>query len=101
MRDKLNFPRNILGRSVFRTMGGFAWRRAHCGVSKMMTRRYVQPRDSCGPLNQQARNDIRRFLLAVRSYPDRVAQEPRITFEQHLSSLFAAAKPDPRRRGRP
>ena len=67
----------------------------------MMTRRHVQPRDSYGPQNQQARNDIRRFLLAVRSYPDRVAQEPRITFEQHLSSLFAAAKPDPRRRGRP
>jgi hypothetical protein len=67
----------------------------------MMTRRYVQPRNSSGPQNQQARNDIRRFLLAVRSYPDRVAREPTITFEQHLSSLFAAAKADSRRRGRP
>jgi hypothetical protein len=102
MRDKLNSPRNIRGRPVFLTMDGFACRRA--GIAErvgMMTRRYVQPRDSSGPRNQQARKDIRRFLLAVRSYPDRVAQEPRITFEQHLSSLFAAAKPDSRRRGRP
>jgi hypothetical protein len=67
----------------------------------MRTRRHVQPRASSGPQNQQARNDMRRFLLAVRSYPDRIAQEPRITFEQHFTSLIATAKPIPRRRGQP
>jgi hypothetical protein len=65
----------------------------------MTTRRHVQPRASSGPQNQQARNDMRRFLLAVRSYPDRIAQEPRITFEQHFTSLIATAKAIPRRRG--
>jgi hypothetical protein len=65
----------------------------------MTTRRRIQPRASSGPQNQQARNDMRRFLLAVRSYPDRIAQEPKVTFEQHFTSLFATAKPIPRRRG--
>jgi hypothetical protein len=65
----------------------------------MTTRRRIQPRASSGPQNQQARNDMRRFLRAVRSYPDRIAQEPKVTFEQHFTSLFATAKPIPRRRG--
>ena len=65
----------------------------------MTTRRYVQRCARSGPQNQQARNDMRRFLLAVRSYPDRIAQEPRITFEQHFTSLIATAKQISRRRG--
>jgi len=37
--------------------------------------------------NEQVRVEIRSFLLALASYPDRFAVNPRITFEEHRSSI--------------
>jgi hypothetical protein len=38
----------------------------------------------------QAHEDVRNFLLAIDSYPARVAKEPRLSFHEHLCSIFAA-----------
>ena len=59
--------------------------------------RHVQPRESVYPGNEQVRVEIQNFLLAIASYPDRFAQDPDISFEQHFGSLAAAGKTDPRR----
>ena len=47
----------------------------------------------------QVRREINNFLQALDSYPDRVAKEPNVTFQQHLCSIFAGR--DDRRRNRP
>ena len=47
-------------------------------------RHHVQPRDSVQPRNEQVRKEIQGFLRAVNSYPDRVAKEPRISFQKNL-----------------
>lgn len=39
------------------------------------------------------------FLRAIDSYPDRFAKEPKVSFEQHLFSLVAAAGKADSRRG--
>jgi hypothetical protein len=49
---------------------------------------HVQPRESIPHSNTQASEEIEKFLRAVESYPERVAQEPSLTFRQHLASLF-------------
>jgi hypothetical protein len=38
------------------------------------------------------RREIETYLAALHSYPERVAQEPCISFEQHLFSLTMAAE---------
>jgi hypothetical protein len=43
--------------------------------------------------------EIRDFLRAVASYPDRAAKEPSVSFHEHLCSIFAAG--DPRSGTRP
>jgi hypothetical protein len=48
--------------------------------------------------NRQAFKEIREFLRAVESYPERVAKEPTITFRRHLSSVMAAPEDDAPRR---
>jgi len=48
--------------------------------------------------NRQAFEEIKEFLRAVESYPERVAKEPTITFRRHLSSLIAAPEDDVPRR---
>jgi hypothetical protein len=48
--------------------------------------------------NRQAFKEIREFLRAVESYPERVAKEPTLTFRRHLSSLMAAPQDDAPRR---
>ena len=48
--------------------------------------------------NEQVRIEIQSFLLALDSYPERFAQSPGISFEEHRSSLVEAAVPSPRRR---
>jgi hypothetical protein len=57
----------------------------------------VQPRVIAPPRMAQIRRakrevqeEIQNFLRAVDSYPARVAKEPRVSFQQHLSSIFAA-----------
>jgi hypothetical protein len=49
---------------------------------------HVQPRESDPHCNEQASEDIQKFLRAVASYPERVAKEPGVSFRQHLASLF-------------
>lgn len=40
--------------------------------------------------NELVRLEIETFLLALVSYPDRFARDPRITFDEYRSSLAAA-----------
>jgi hypothetical protein len=54
----------------------------------------VQPRAIVPPRKEQVQQEIRNFLLAVDSYPKRVAKEPEITFQEHLCSFFASASGD-------
>lgn len=48
--------------------------------------------------NEQVRREIQSFLQALNSYPDRVAQNPGVTFEEHCSGTVRTAKTEPRRR---
>ncbi|MFZ0295905.1 MAG: hypothetical protein WAL52_20000 [Candidatus Sulfotelmatobacter sp.] len=61
---------------------------------------HVQPREGEPVRNEQASEEIKKFLRALDSYPDRVAKEPSVSFRRHLSSLFKASrkKPDEPRR---
>jgi hypothetical protein len=59
---------------------------------KSKMQHHVQPREGVPERNQQASDEIQKFLLAVDSYPDRAAKEPRLSFRRHLASLFAATK---------
>ena len=67
----------------------------------------VQPREIAPPRGAQVRivqgeveEEIQDFLQAVNSYPARVAKEPRLSFQQHLSSIFAARNDEHDRRDR-
>jgi|HubBroStandDraft_4_1064222.scaffolds.fasta_scaffold338570_1 hypothetical protein len=40
-------------------------------------------------ISPEVEEEIQNFLEAVKSYPSRAAKEPGITFQQHLSSIFA------------
>jgi hypothetical protein len=44
---------------------------------------------------KEVREEIQRFLEALESYPARFAREPKVSFEQHLLSLNAAAGVEP------
>jgi len=64
--------------------------------------RRVEPREKYVEGNQQVRIEMQSFLRALDSYPERFAQDPGISFEEHRSSLVPAAsispaKKDPRR----
>ena len=60
-------------------------------------REVVAPRSGPVPLvRAQVREEIQSFLHALDSYPARVAKEPRVSFHQHLCSLFAAPRDDRR-----
>jgi hypothetical protein len=61
-------------------------------------RNHVQPRESVQAREAQVRREIEGFLRAVSSYPKRAAKEPRVSFQKHLCSVFAASEPQPRRR---
>ena len=61
----------------------------------------VQPRESLLSGNRQVRSEIRSFLEALHSYPERFAEEPGITFEQHLCNLVSGGTREPRRRMQP
>jgi hypothetical protein len=75
----------LMGRLSFPRMSGI----------KAKMHGQIQP--SIAPLRSaQVQQEIRNFLRALDSYPARVAKEPRVSFHQHLCSVFAAA-PDHRR----
>jgi hypothetical protein len=46
--------------------------------------------------NEQVRKEIRSFLQALDSYPDRFAMNPRISFEEHRSALVQTPETDRR-----
>lgn len=48
--------------------------------------------------NDQVRIEIQSFLQALRSYPERFARNPRLTFEEHCIGLVQTDKGEPRRR---
>lgn len=63
----------------------------------------IQPREAAPPIGapihvriakNEVQEEIRNFLRAVNSYPARVAKDPHVTFQQHLSSIFAAVGED-------
>jgi len=65
----------------------------------------VQPRQTVRPASQpvdilQVQEEIDNFLRALNSYPARAAKDPRVTFQQHVGSIFAADddSSNPRRR---
>ena len=58
----------------------------------------VQPRESLLSGNKQVRSEIRSFMEALDSYPERFAEEPGITFEQHLYNRVSPGTREPRRR---
>jgi hypothetical protein len=56
----------------------------------------VRPREGAPPrlaqvqgAKREVQEEIQNFLRAVDSYPACVAKEPRISFQQHLCSIFA------------
>lgn len=64
--------------------------------SKSKMHYHVQPRETIQPRNEQARLEIQNFLHALDSYPARAAKEPRISFQQHLSTVSLPARDDRR-----
>jgi hypothetical protein len=48
--------------------------------------------------NENVRREIACFLRALHSYPERFAQNPSISFEEHRSALVRSGKPEHRRR---
>ncbi len=52
---------------------------------------YVQSRAGLLPRNEQARKEIENFLSALNSYPDRAANDPGLTFQQHFYRLLASS----------
>ena len=54
--------------------------------------RQVPRGDNPLPNDEQVRSEIQTFLLALDSYPDRFAKDPKITFEKHCSSLVPPSK---------
>lgn len=55
---------------------------------KARSRSHVQPRESGEERSARATAEIKTFLRAVESYPNRVAEDPDLTFRQHLANLF-------------
>src|SRR5579862_524971 len=77
-------------------------RQARWSVVKMKSQerlvRPVRTADRRISGNAQVRREIQSFLHALRSYPDRFAKEPHITFEEHHGGLARAASEASRRR---
>jgi len=89
--------RNFLVALVFAATGKVAALRkgklsflGYAGMKRKMLDQ-VQPQVSVSPGNNQAKQEIQKFLLAVRSYPDHAAKEPGLTFHRHLCSFFMIA----------
>ena len=59
---------------------------------------YERPLQSSISADEQVRLEIQSFLAALKSYPDRAAKEPDVTFEQHLYALVSPRQAVPRRR---
>ncbi|MFZ0815987.1 MAG: hypothetical protein WAM78_10735 [Candidatus Sulfotelmatobacter sp.] len=64
--------------------------------SKSKMHYHVQPRETAQPRNEQVRLEIQNFLYALDSYPARATKEPRISFQQHLSTVSVPTHDDRR-----
>ena len=73
------------------TQYAFAWDKLRM---KRKMQHQIQPWESSASPSCRAEEEINSFLLAVDSYPERVAKEPGISFQQHFSSIFEAALHD-------
>ena len=66
--------------------------------SQVQARQTVPPRCEQVQVQQdEVQEEIRDFLRAVASYPDRAAKEPSVSFHQHLCSIFSAGGTRPKR----
>jgi hypothetical protein len=63
---------------------------------KSQLRRQIQSEETVSP--EQVQAEINCFALAVDSYPAHAAQEPGLSFQQHLGSFLAATREDIRSR---
>jgi len=54
----------------------------------------IQPGELPSTRSEQFREEIEGFLHAVDSYPARVAEEPSLSFHQHLCSFFGTRNID-------
>jgi hypothetical protein len=60
----------------------------------MRIKKHHTPEFNADPSRQrEVQQEIDRFLRALRSYPDRFAREPYLSFQQHLSSIVTAVYP--------
>jgi len=59
---------------------------------KMKVRVREEKKGNRVPGNEQVRREIQTFLVALASYPDGFAANPRITFEEHCKSLILSAR---------
>jgi hypothetical protein len=76
-------------------------------AQEMRTQKILRPEARAGMMeagesrltgNDHVRIEMQSFLQALRSYPERFARNPRLTFEEHRSGLVQTAKAEPRRR---
>jgi hypothetical protein len=51
-------------------------------------------------VQEQVQEEIKKFQLALDSYPARAAKEPSVSFQQHLCSISAGRSDGDRRSGR-
>ena len=60
----------------------------------MKTHKYQPESLSAGETirRREVQQEIDNYLLALSSYPDRFAQDPCISFEQHLLTMMAAGQ---------
>lgn len=65
----------------------------HCQIQPL---EIAPPRNQ--PLHLEVEEEIQHFLHALDSYPARVAKEPKVSFHQHLCSIFAVRSDRPSRR---
>lgn len=69
---------------------------------KSSKHRRITPSSSSAAFERDARREIEHFKRALNSYADRVAREPRLSFEQHFFRLAAPSRMtngEERRRG--
>lgn len=55
-------------------------------------RAQIQPREILVLRKRQAQAEIRNFLQAVDTYPDRAADEPGVSFRKHLYTVLQTAR---------
>ena len=85
---------------MFITHGSHGWHFRLSEICRMYKMKRKPPSISLGKgpmsVDEQVRTEIKTFLLALRSYPDRFAKDPRITFQEYCCSLMQATRQEPR-----